>query len=73
MGTRTRFDDELAIMRALVELKRRGVALAEMEMEIARMGPVDLDLLVEVMERVRSRSHRWLLPAAAPAEAGRRA
>ena len=73
MGTRTRFDDELAIMRALVELKRRGVALAEMEMEIARMGPVDLDLLVEVMERVRNRSHGWLLPAAAPAEAGRRA
>lgn len=49
------FDDEKAILKALVDLRRQGVAFADLERRIAELGPVDLDLLKSAMDRIRKR------------------
>lgn len=50
-----RFDDEAAVLRGLVELRRNGVPLFRLEAELTKMGPVDLDMLHRVMDRVFDR------------------
>lgn len=47
-----RFDTELRIVRGLVELRRHGVQFADLEDELTRLGPVDLDLLFKVMAKI---------------------
>jgi len=47
-----RFDDETEILRGLLELRRNGVPLFRLEAELTKMGPVDLDTLYRVMDRV---------------------
>ena len=50
-----RFEDELSILRGLLELRRRGVALRDLETELTKMGVVDIDILYGVMDRLFSR------------------
>jgi len=50
-----RFDNERDILRTLVDLRRGGVPIEDLERRIAELGPVDLDLLRSAMDRVRKR------------------
>lgn len=49
------FEDELSILRGLLELRRRGVALRDLETELTKLGPVDIDILYGVMDRLFAR------------------
>lgn len=59
-----RFDDELSVVQGLIELRRRGVPLRSLETELTAMGPVDLDILYEVLDRVFAKLERDSKPLA---------
>ncbi|OXT02287.1 hypothetical protein B7H23_05105 [Notoacmeibacter marinus] len=48
-----RFDSEDTILDALETLHREGVAISELENCLVRIGPTDLDLLSDVLARLR--------------------
>ncbi|MCP1199154.1 hypothetical protein [Notoacmeibacter sp. MSK16QG-6] len=48
-----RFDSEETILDAVQALHRDGVALSELENYLVRIGPTDLDLLADVLARLR--------------------
>lgn len=47
-----RFDQKTIVVQAIVEMIKRGVPAAEMDIYLSRMGPVDLDLLQQCMDEV---------------------
>lgn len=49
---RYRFDQKTIVVQAIVEMIKRGVPAAEMDIYLSRMGPVDLDLLQQCMDEV---------------------
>lgn len=49
---RYRFDQKTIVVQAIVEMIKRGVPAAEMDIYLSRMGPVDLDLLQHCMDEV---------------------
>lgn len=47
-----RLDSETAIMRNIVRLLRQGTSREQVEEELVRQGPVDLDLLSAIIKRI---------------------
>lgn len=53
-----RLETEQAIARALLILTRQGIGRTELEVELARRYPVDLDLLGQVMAKLHGKDRQ---------------
>ncbi len=57
-----RFDTELKFLRGFIELRKHGVRFADLEDELLKLGPVDLDLVAAVLDKLSSQVAEKLPP-----------